>query len=581
MESLSQQQFKYDEILKILNGFYDGDGRTPFVLSLDGGGIYGLTEAIWLRQLCEAVPGFLVPGQVRVLAGCSAGAANALLLALFESPREAVLAGVLERFWTRTGILSNEGPVTRWTKGWTAMFGAEDEYAGLYDVFGDMTLGDLPNRVLISTFNYTGATAEEHTAPGAFGTVFDRATPDWAALRPDHVFRMGKPPQAKDPKAGQTQRHWRPKFFDNQALNEDDRDLKVVDIAMAAMCVPGIRPFRGGLGDGGLMSADPSMGAVAHLLRQWEVCVDDGLEMTEPPERKKTKEVKDDPQSNPREQIRRILAAGQKYASPKAIREDFWTREKKHGKEGLLAEAKELIGDDKLADKEWVRSRGKGILLSWFKCLSVGPGQALPAYGYRNFDIGLLPAQLLPFNPFDRNFWPQSAYSLDQPSSSSQYTCSRLLSEDRYLRLDPDVMTLPTMVASMMSVSPTLRARIIREIYRQTESSKSKRAVRVATDFLIDNPDDPDNLGQLWGTKWYYTNETPDGVLPCHLFPERVREWEAQRAARETERLKQRPRTPWDAWREAVRKGPWGAYMESLQKGLWGAGMPSTPKTEK
>lgn len=544
------------ELLRTLKDFYDNDGRTPFVLSLDGGGIYGLTEAIWLRKLCEAVPGFLTPGQVRIIAGCSAGAANALILALFESPREAVLDGVLERFWTRSGVLSNEGPVTRWTKGLTAMFGAEDEYGALHDVFGDKTLGDLHHRVLISTFNYTGASAEDHAAQG-FGTPFDHGKPDWAQLNPAHMFRLKPPAPIDNPKAGQTRAHWKPKFFDNSSLSGLDEKFKVVDVAMAAMCVPGIRPFRGGLGDGGLMTADPSVGAIAHLLRTWEDCVDLALAPHD------AKEPLLSTQESPREQIRRILADGERFASPQDIQHDFWQRANR----GQVTEdrtARELIPDERLNDPTWVKARGKGILLSWFKVLSIGPGQALPAYGYANIDIGLMPAQFLPFNPFNRTFWPQSAYSLDQPASSAQYTISRLLSDDRYVRLNPDIMQLPTMAAAMMSVHPVLRAQIIREIYRLTESPKSVNAIKVVCDYLRDNPTNSDGLGDVWGTGWYQ-EPREDGSSRKERFAGMVQKWREERDAREAERLKNRPWNPWNAWSDAMRKSPWGAWMEGQQ----------------
>ena len=194
MESQEQQDLKGYEVLEGLNSFYDSYARTPFILSFDGGGIYALTEAIWLRQLCEQVPGFLTPRQVRIFAGTSAGAVNALLLARHESPREAVLAGELERFWTKTGILSNEENfVTRWTGTlMTAMYG--DALGALHDVFGDMTLKDLAdegrNRVLISTFNYTGRGPKEkrdHRTP------FDGPGIDWSAFRPKHMFNLGTP----------------------------------------------------------------------------------------------------------------------------------------------------------------------------------------------------------------------------------------------------------------------------------------------------------------------------------------------------------------------------------------------------
>ncbi len=55
----------------------DRDECTPIsrfgVLSLDGGGIYGLCTAIMLRKLAERNESFLTPGNVDLYAGTSAG----------------------------------------------------------------------------------------------------------------------------------------------------------------------------------------------------------------------------------------------------------------------------------------------------------------------------------------------------------------------------------------------------------------------------------------------------------------------------------------------------------------------------
>ncbi|MCA9649183.1 MAG: patatin-like phospholipase family protein [Myxococcales bacterium] len=70
--------------------------ETIHIISMDGGGIYGLATARMLRKLCERDPAFLAKSDIASyrFAGTSAGALNALLLAKEEDPR----AG-----WTTTG----------------------------------------------------------------------------------------------------------------------------------------------------------------------------------------------------------------------------------------------------------------------------------------------------------------------------------------------------------------------------------------------------------------------------------------------------------------------------------------------
>src|SRR3954468_13177233 len=82
------------------------------ILSIDGAGLYGLTAAIWLRRLCEAEPTFLDGTDVHLFAATSSGAVNCLLLARHERPREALLAGELEKFWKQPAVFPNSNKLS-------------------------------------------------------------------------------------------------------------------------------------------------------------------------------------------------------------------------------------------------------------------------------------------------------------------------------------------------------------------------------------------------------------------------------------------------------------------------------------
>ncbi len=241
------------------------------ILSIDGGGIYGLSAALWLRKLCEADKTFLNGEDVYLFAGCSSGAVNALLLAKHERPREAVLAGELDRFWKEPGTFTNSNPTDQllsWMQlaGW---FGERDFMDLLLRYFGELTLGDLKHRVLISTFNWHGdrpvfpPLRDPSERPGA--TSVEEASASWqramkelgglfAALRND----VPKPDPANI-------RRWHPEMFSNERGSRD-RDFHVVDIAYGAATPPGFRALRGGIGDGATFSASPAVDAIAHVV---------------------------------------------------------------------------------------------------------------------------------------------------------------------------------------------------------------------------------------------------------------------------------------------------------------------------
>lgn len=249
------------------------------ILSIDGGGIYGLTSARWLRMLCERDRSFLDGKDIFLFAGCSSGAVNSLLLARREVPREAVLSGELERFWQDPGTFSNSDPwgqLLSWMElsGW---YGEKDFMDLLLRHFGDITLGDLPHRVLISTFNWSGAPPkfppiDPPAKPGDPPTSHAAHAERFQALLKD--LQEIRELAGKDVRSGEPPRRWHPHMFSNQA-DSRDRAYRVADIAYGAATPPGFRALRGGIGDGASFSASPSVDAIAHVVGE-ERCRHEG-----------------------------------------------------------------------------------------------------------------------------------------------------------------------------------------------------------------------------------------------------------------------------------------------------------------
>src|ERR1700720_2572457 len=213
------------------------------VLAMDGGGLYGLTTALWLKQLCQSNDSFLHDRDVRLFAGTSAGALNALLLAREKDPRSFVLSGGLENFYRQPGTFSNSNPVTALLSLYqiTAWCGAGDFLSLLQSEFGDMTLGDLPHDVFVSSFNWTGARNAADPAPGSAppppgpppGSDVWSA---WAAAC--GIAPYPAPTNPADVVAAQSGTGWRPEFFKNFPEHAADRRPRAVDRGFARATPP-------------------------------------------------------------------------------------------------------------------------------------------------------------------------------------------------------------------------------------------------------------------------------------------------------------------------------------------------------
>ncbi len=191
------------------------------ILTLDGGGIRGLLTAILLERLEEARPGLLA--QVDLFAGASTGGILALGLAAGRTPTQArelyELRGRHVFADSRWDNLRDLGHAVR------AQYSNGALKAVLTKEFGSLTLGDLPHRVLVATFDLEN----------------DASVP--ASMR-----------------------SWKPKFFHNFPGRDSDAHEKVVDVAMRTSAAPSYFPVYQGYIDGGVVAGNPSMTALAQAL---------------------------------------------------------------------------------------------------------------------------------------------------------------------------------------------------------------------------------------------------------------------------------------------------------------------------
>jgi len=242
------------------------------ILAMDGGGLYGLTEALWLEQLLKDNPDFLKPedGVDYYFTGASAGGVNALLLAQEEDPRQAIRNGVLSKFWHEAGIYTNKNPVENFFSwfGIRPWLGTMDTMEVLKQYLGDKTMGDLPHRAIIATYNWYGHPDIE----------FPEETPSLKLSWPPKMPAM--------PTISMWEKHatytdfgdhqWGPKFFTNFATSgpsckhADDSHQKNTDVGFAVIAMPPVRSILGGVGDAGIFNANPSVDAIGAILVHYE-----------------------------------------------------------------------------------------------------------------------------------------------------------------------------------------------------------------------------------------------------------------------------------------------------------------------
>lgn len=196
------------------------------ILSMDGGGIYGMFTDLMLKDLRERSVGFLDGGCVNLFAGTSAGAVNSLLLAMHETPADGLASAIA--LWGEPGVYDNSDPIKLWFTsllGYSPYFGTEDYQGVLLKYFGDRTLGDLPHPVLVVTWDWAGAQG------------------------------LGNQP-----------RHWRPKIYCNFPDDNPDRAARVVDVAFQAGAPSWFRCIYEGRQDGGWIAPNPALYAITKII---------------------------------------------------------------------------------------------------------------------------------------------------------------------------------------------------------------------------------------------------------------------------------------------------------------------------
>jgi patatin-like phospholipase/acyl hydrolase len=191
------------------------------ILTIDGGGIRGVLSSVLLERLQAGQPGFLQ--KVDLFAGTSTGGLIALGLAAGWDPVQA------RRLYAEKGrqVFADtpQDDLRDLGNAVGAQYSLDGLYTVLQELFGDMRLGDLPKKVLVSSFDLDNAPA-----------------------------RSG------------VRRSWKPKFFHNFPGPDSDAAELVVDVALRTCAAPSYFPIYQGYVDGGVVAGNPSMCALAQAL---------------------------------------------------------------------------------------------------------------------------------------------------------------------------------------------------------------------------------------------------------------------------------------------------------------------------
>jgi patatin-like phospholipase/acyl hydrolase len=203
------------------------------VLSIDGGGIRGLITTVVLQRLV-ATPGLeRLLAEADLLAGTSTGGLLALGIA------HGLPLSVIRDTYARRGPKIFDDSFFDDVVDLGKLIGADYDIAPLRrelrKLFGEATLGDLKQRVLI--------------------TAFDLDNED--------------PSPAK--------RTWKPKLFHNFSGPENDRSIPIVKCGLYTSAAPSFFPSVDGYIDGGVFASNPSMCALAQTqdVRYEPVALDD------------------------------------------------------------------------------------------------------------------------------------------------------------------------------------------------------------------------------------------------------------------------------------------------------------------
>lgn len=505
--------------------------KPPYrVLSLDGGGIYGLFTCILLKKLCQKDKNFLKDDRVMLYAGTSAGALITLTLAQYESPREAILDpnnGVLDDLFT-PGILYNNwlSPLQGLTSYsfWTAWAGREGPEFLLKQRFKDKTLGDLKQRVLITTFNLSGE------------------------------------PNKKG-------RSWNPKIYYNFPDDRPDLDLLVRKVAYGAISPLGWHPVIDGISDGGAFADNPAPTAIAKVVEEIRKAEPDAevfgevvklLVDVHDRQNSMIRQVKASEKApsvgfgkhlfqfikelegyhstleNQSHDILNHIASLQKQSNVinqvstldefidvvytvcgqdlTLLKNTYETCYKTRTDKNILEElsvVKQLFADSQKNAKKQGAGQDKitslitciekrtklykmfhpsvGEILDRIHMLSLGVGNRDPYYWLENVNLGLIGVNAIPSNPYTKDFFPPIVQMLLEPSVEGAEFQAKQLLGPRFHRLNPKVLDFPippVLPAIYLARYTVWRNYIIRQIRARAERPEVNDALHETLDWL-------------------------------------------------------------------------------------------------
>jgi patatin-like phospholipase/acyl hydrolase len=187
------------------------------ILSLDGGGIRGLLTLVLLQKLDKLVEGWL--SRADLIAGTSTGGIIALALAHGLPPAE-----VRKLYEDKCGDIFDDSWLDDLLDVGNLMGAAYDNKGLRWEVkriLGKTKLKDLAKKVLISTFDLDN--------------------------------------EAEEPNP----RHWKAKYFHNFSGEDSDGEALAYKVALYTSAAPSYFPAVDGYIDGGVVTNNPSMAALA------------------------------------------------------------------------------------------------------------------------------------------------------------------------------------------------------------------------------------------------------------------------------------------------------------------------------
>jgi hypothetical protein len=518
------------------------------IMTCDGGGIYGLFTTLMLRQMCENNKNFLTPGQITMFAGTSAGALITLLLAKYENPREPLLSGEAESiFWNEYTYSNKLDPMQRVLSlyGLTAWSGRADFNHMLDQYFGDMTLGELKHRVLITTFDYSAHRAESNRTS------------------------------------------WGPRVFCNFPDDEADRGLSVKYVAYAAASPATLRPIVDGYSDGGIFADDPAINAIAKVVQkgQHQLRLEQALEQVlaalmeladtmrglleqllsgdaagrdDAALRKTIQRTAVDkaipalrhlaeietPGPDELDELDDFIAVLQQTAGLdgagdrdtleillQTLMQQLSFIKSMHRHSATLTPPPEIAARHRRIEEyiahldnhlDYLKNHyrnssriSKGILLGLrlffahandihadliphqsaslrhLQVLSLGVGSDKIGYFSPNINLGIAPFNILPTNPGQMSYYPPLMnLLLDPVDEAASFQAGQLLGAGQYHRLDPHVIGFPVppvLYAAYLARIDFWRRFMAREITRQAKTEATRRVVQQALDWLDEN----------------------------------------------------------------------------------------------